>query len=285
VRTFLFFVVIGIPVLLVVIWLVLLETSVQIAPGTLGLVLIRGRTTSRVLTPGRHFMSPFRRSMVATYPSREVTYLATQDWSEDTTSSDIERSDPPLPVRLGDRTACRFSYTLRFRIDQPQLPLIHDRFGPDGVWAVVRDESRRTLITQLGDASVTSENLRASEWTELEAKLTDAVHSTLDGVGIELTFFSLVDTGLGEADEVVQAAVRARLAVAKQHAERLAGEAPDAVRTLPDEVLRYRQFEVWRDLVARWNGRTPLPIGLTPELSGTPPVPSEAETPSREAGA
>ena len=284
-RTLLWFLVIGIPVLLVVVWLVLLEASVQIAPGTIGLVLLRGRTTSRVLTPGRHFMSPFRRAMVATYPSREVTYLATPDWSESSASSNIERSDPPLPVRLGDRTACRLSYTIRFRIDQSQLPLVHDRFGPDGMWAVVRDESRRVLITELVDASVSSDDLRASKWTGLETKLTDAVHATLQAVGLDMTFFSLVDSGLGEADEVVQAAVRARLDVAKQHAERLAGDATEAARTLPDEVLRYRQFEVWRELVGRWNGRTPLPIGLAPDLSAGLPVPGETEAPAREAGA
>jgi hypothetical protein len=223
--------------------------------------------------------------MVATYPSREVTYLATQEWSETSASSNIERSDPPLPVRLGDRTACRVSYTVRFRIDQPQLPVVHERFGPDGFWSVVRDETRRTLITQLADGSVTSDDLRASKWTELEAKLADAVHATLEAVGLDTTFFSLVDSGLGEADEVVQAAVRARLEIAKRQAERLVGDKAETARTLPDEVLRYRQFEVWRDLVGRWNGRTPLPIGLAPDMSAGLPVPGETEAPAREAGA
>jgi regulator of protease activity HflC (stomatin/prohibitin superfamily) len=285
VGTLLIFLLIGIPVVLVVVWLVLLEASVQIAPGTIGLVLLRGRTTNRVLTPGRHFLSPFRRSMVATYPSREVTYLATQEWSETSATSTIERSDAPLPVRLGDRTACRISYTVRFRIDQPQLPLVHDRFGPDGFWAVVRDETRRSLITQLAAGSVTCDDLRASKWAELEAKLADVLHGTLEAVGLDMTFFSLVDSGLGEADEIVQAAVRARLEVARRQAERLTSDETESARTLPDEVLRYRQFEVWRDLVGRWNGRTPLPIGLAPDMSAGLPVPGESEASTREAGA
>jgi regulator of protease activity HflC (stomatin/prohibitin superfamily) len=285
VPTWLIFILLGIPVLLVVIWIVLLETSVQVAPGTIGLVLLRGRTTGRVLTPGRHFMSPFRRAMLATYPSREVTYLATLDWSARTASSDIERFDPPLPVRLGDRTACRMSYTVRFRIEQLHLPLVHDRFGPEGVWAVVRDESRRTLITQLGDASVTSDDVTAPKWFELEAKLTEAMQATLAVVGLEMTFFSLVDSGLGEAGEVVQAAVRARLAVARRQAEGLVADTTATARTLPEDVLRYRQFEVWRELIARWNGRTPLPIGLAPELQAALPVPHQGEARVQEEGA
>ena len=284
-RTLLYFVVIAVPVLLVLIWIVLLETSVQIAPGNIGLVLVRGRTTSRVLTPGRHFLSPFRRSMVATYPSREITYLATQDLSAAGTTCDIERADPPLPVRLGDRTACRLSYTVRFRIDQPQLPLVHDRFGPDGLWAVVRDESRRVLITELTEASVTSEELNAPRRPELEAKLSEAVHATLAGVGIDMTFFSLVDGGLGESDEVVQAAVRARLEVAKRHAEGLSRAGPEGADTLPDEVLRYRQFQIWRELIRRWDRRTPLPIGLTQESLGSPARSGEAEAPDQGSGA
>jgi regulator of protease activity HflC (stomatin/prohibitin superfamily) len=281
----LFFVVIAVPVLLVLIWIVLLETSVQIAPGNLGLVLVRGRTTSRVLTPGRHFLSPFRRSMVATYPSREITYLATQDPSATGTTSDIERADPPLLVRLGDRTACRMSFTVRFRIDQPQLPVVHDRFGPDGLWAVVRDESRRAVITELTDVSVTSEDLNAPRRPELEAKLSEAVHRTLAAVGIDMTFFSLVDTGLGESDEVVQAAVRARLEVAKREAERLAQAGGERADTLPDEVLRYRQFQIWRELIRRWDRRTPLPIGLPQGGMRAVPGSGQAEATDQGAGA
>ena len=268
-RTFLLFVVIAVPVLLAIIWLVFLETSVQIAPGNLGLLLVRGRTTDRVLTPGRHFVSPFRRAMVATYPSRELAYLATRDWTAVEPTNDIQHRDPPLPVRLGDRTACRVSYTVRFRIDQPRLSVVHERFGPDGIWAVVRDESRRTLITQLGDAAVTSADLSTSKWAELEAKLGAAVQSALTEVGLDMTFFSLVDSGLGNADEVVQAAVRARLAVAKRQSERLTGDAA-VVAGLADEVLLYRQFEVWRELVARWDGRTPLPTVVAGAMLGAP---------------
>jgi SPFH domain / Band 7 family len=269
----------------VVIWIVLVETSVQVNAGTIGLVLLRGRTTGRVLTPGRHFMSPFRRTMITTYPSREVTYLATLDWSARTASSEIEHFDPPLPVRLSDRTVCRMGYTVRFRIDQPQLPLVHDRFGPDGMWAVVRDESRRTLIKQLGDASVTSDDVSTPKWFELEAKLSEAMQATLAAAGLEMTFFSLVDNGLGEADEVVQAALRARLTVARRQAEGLLADTTATARTLPEEVFRYRQFEVWRELIGRWNGRTPLSIGLAPEVLAALPVPQEGEAPVPEDGA
>jgi regulator of protease activity HflC (stomatin/prohibitin superfamily) len=277
-RTFLIFVLIAVPVVLVVIWVMLLETSLQIAPGTIGLVLVRGRTTGRVLPPGRHFVSPFRRAMIATYPSRETTYLASDRLVSGATDTAIERLDPPPPVRLGDRTTCRLSYTVRFRIDRSQLPLVHERFGPEGVWAVVRDESRRTLIEQLGAAGVGSDQLIAPARAELEASLAEAARAALAAVGVDMTFFSLVDTGLGEADEVVQSAVRARLAVASREAQRMAGAEGVDARSLPDEVLRYRQFEVWRDLVSRWDGRSPLPTGLSPELRSTLPMPAEAET-------
>ena len=49
------------PVLLFILWLILLETSVRIEPGTLGLALLRGKSTGKVMGPGRHFVRPWRR--------------------------------------------------------------------------------------------------------------------------------------------------------------------------------------------------------------------------------
>ena len=59
------------PTVLFIVWLVLLETSVKIDAGTIGLALLRGKSTGRTLTPGRHFIRTWRKVMIQTYPSRE----------------------------------------------------------------------------------------------------------------------------------------------------------------------------------------------------------------------
>ncbi len=64
------------PTILFIIWLVLLETSVKIDPGTIGLALLRGKSTGRTLTPGRHFVRPWQKLMIQKYPSRELALVA-----------------------------------------------------------------------------------------------------------------------------------------------------------------------------------------------------------------
>ena len=87
------------PVLLFVLWLILVETSVRIEPGTLGLGLLRGRSTGRVMGPGRHFMRPWRKVMIQTYPSRELALVA---GGLQQSNPDVDYLEEAASVFLGD---------------------------------------------------------------------------------------------------------------------------------------------------------------------------------------
>ena len=92
------------PVLLFIVWLVLLETSVRIEPGTLGLALLRGKSTGKVMGPGRHFMRPWRKVMIQTYPSRELALIA---GGLQQSNPDVDYIEEAASVFLGDSSSAR----------------------------------------------------------------------------------------------------------------------------------------------------------------------------------
>ena len=92
------------PTLVFIIWLVLLETSVKIDPGTIGLALLRGKSTGRTLTPGRHFIRPWRKVMIQTYPSRELALVA---GGVQQANPDVDYLDEPVSVFLSDQRVGR----------------------------------------------------------------------------------------------------------------------------------------------------------------------------------
>ena len=73
------FLVIGVPLLAFAVWQLLQEGLVRIDSGSVGLLIVRGKASDRILTPGSHFVWPFRHQMIQGYPLREMTYLTADD--------------------------------------------------------------------------------------------------------------------------------------------------------------------------------------------------------------
>ena len=60
----------------------------------------------------------------------------------------------PVPIVLGDRVQATVGYTLRFRLRPDELRLVHERFGPDGIFGIVRDQSALVISTALGRTGI-----------------------------------------------------------------------------------------------------------------------------------
>ena len=129
--------VVAIPMIGALVWLVLSASLVKVPSGSLGLLMVKGRATDTALLPGPHFVPALRRKMVEIYPSVELTYRAGGPATAD--GDALERSGPPLEVTLGDRTRATVPYTVRFKLVPDKLRQVHERFGPNGVFGIVRD--------------------------------------------------------------------------------------------------------------------------------------------------
>jgi regulator of protease activity HflC (stomatin/prohibitin superfamily) len=257
-------VVLVIPVLGFVAWQVLDEARVRIDSGTVGLVIARGAATERVLGPGVHYIWPYRQQLVQRYPLRELTYLTVDD---DSTEPD-DFTDPPLRLHLGDRTAATVRYTIRFRVRPDDLRAIHERVGPDGIKSAIRDRSRQVLLDTFAEPDLDYLDAFAERRTALQSRLTGAVEAALRGDGFDVALFSLRDVDLGEVGEMLQDALRRRAELDREEAAgavRRARVRSDADANaeiadgITDEVLRYRQIELGREFVQRWDGHGPLP--------------------------
>ena len=267
----LIFLAVAIPMLGVVLWLLLDDSFVRVPPGRLGLLLVRGVPTKTTLAPGVHWVPAFRRRVLVEYPSLELAYRAGESSTPANENFDLERGGPPLQVMLGDRTVVGVGYTIRFRLDQSQLPAIHTRFGPEGIWAAIRDESARTLRDALVDARFGVDDLFGPSRRSMETELTAAITAALSPMGLVVTMFNLGDLDLGRAGDVIQATVRARLELEREEAEtamRIARARVDAqVGPLVDmataeAAMRYREVDAWRELASTW-ARTGVPYALT----------------------
>ena len=96
-------------------------------------------------------------------------------------------SAPPLTVTLGDRTTVTVTVTVRFRLMPDQLRLIHERFGPQGIFNVVRDETSRAVQRGLGAPDIGVKDLLGASREVTESMLAQAVTDALQRDGIELT--------------------------------------------------------------------------------------------------
>ena len=275
--------IIVVPILATFVWSVLRQSRTTIPAGELGLLVVKGKPTDRVLLPGAHWVPSLRKRQAVGYPAVEMSYRATDAASAAAPSTSAhEAYGPPLAVTLGDRSEAVVAYTLRFRLDPERLRLVHERFGPDGLWAVVRDESARALSSALSDPACTIDDLFGTARIELEDRLGAAVARVLDADGLVMTSFSLGTVDLGRAGELIQAAVRARLELAREEAEaatRIARVRHDAELApylvgVGEAALRYRQTDVWRDLVQRSEAMTVA----VPGISGAVAIPAEAES-------
>ncbi len=253
----------------VVAGIVLFETAIIVDPGTVAVVLKRGKATGRALPPGRHFVLPWQKLMLQIYPSRELCLVAGGRSIDD---ARVEYVDDALRVHLGDKAFAKVSYTVRCQLDPSRLRDVHDRYGPEGIWAALRDVTRSTMLAEIGNGAASIDDAYGVEFAELEQRLTTALGPALGNVGFELKMFSLREIDLGDTGDVIQATVRAdaelerEQAFAKVRTARLENDV--AVSSLVegldgDILLRYRQIETWRDIMQRWNGDQPIPAALT----------------------
>lgn len=254
------FLVIGVPLLAFAVWQLLQEGLVRIDSGSVGLLIVRGKVSDRVLTPGSHFVFPFRHQMIQGYPLRELTYL-TDDASN---PDELDFSDPPLRARFGDRTVVTVHYTIRFRLRPDALAKIHERVGPDGLKRLVRDESRRVIIDELASDRYSIDDSFGAARDKLEQRLTDRLTEVFHEDGFDVGMFNLRAIDLGTIDDVIADTVRAKAELELESADakvrqlRVEHEAASAAQlgsSLTDSVLRYRQIELGREALQRWDGR------------------------------
>ena len=262
------------PVLIFILWLVLIETSVRIEPGTLGLALIRGKSTGQVLTPGRHFVRPWRKLMIQTYPSRELALIA---GGLQQSNPEVDYIEEPASVFLGDGSTALVQYTVRCQLIPEKLQNVHDTYGPEGIWSVLRDVSRRCVITESGSSDMSIRDMFGDGYGALEGRISTGLATSLEDVGFQLKMFSLREVDLGPAGEVVQATIRAGAELEREHALAIVRRARienDAALLAEidsldrDQLLRYRQIEAWNDLVEKWNGGAHIPSLLTTQVQG-----------------
>jgi regulator of protease activity HflC (stomatin/prohibitin superfamily) len=252
--------VIGVPLLAFAVWQLMQEALVRIDSGSVGLLIVRGKASDKVLTPGAHFVWPFRQQMIQGYPLRELTYLTADDGGVE----DTDFFDPPMMARLGDRAAVSVYYTIRFRIRPDGLREIHERVGPDGLKRLVRDQSRRVIIEELASDAYGIDDVFGSAREQLEAKLAARVIELFHDDGFEVGMFNLRGITLGSIDDVIAGTVRAKAElelekvdarVRKLRVDNEAKTTPQLASSLTDTVLRYRQIELWREALQRWDGR------------------------------
>lgn len=274
------FLAIAVPLIAVLAWVVFNDSLVQIAPGQLGLLLVRGKATDRSLDPGPHWVPAIRRRMVQTYPSLELSLRTGATTAA--SASPLEWSGPAPVVTLGDRVSAVVGYTVRFRLDTSRLREIHNRFGPEGLWAAVGDETARTVRAAFASAKVRVEDLFGDARAELERSIGEDVRVALAELGFIVTRFSLGDIDLGRTGEVIQAVGRARHELDRElaeHAVRVTRAKVDAdllrqaARLPADTPIRYRELDAWDDAVRA--------AGLLPYLA--PPRPPGGSSTSDEA--
>src|SRR5664279_859225 len=192
-----------IPIIGVLIFVIVVASLVRVPSGSLRLVMSKGRATDTALLPGLHFLPAIRRRMVEEYPSVELAYRAGGQGDTEETLPDrarpLERSGPPTrfkhldqtgapwQVTLGDRTTAIISVTVRFRLEPEHLRLVHERFGPNGIFGIVRDESSRAVMDTLGDPEFSIDSLFGKPRQACQERMAVAVSEALEADGILLT--------------------------------------------------------------------------------------------------
>ena len=279
--------VIVVPLLAFGVWQLLQEALVRVDSGSVGLLIVRGKASERTLTPGVHFVWPFRQQMIQGYPLRELTYLTGDDPVE---AADF--ADPPLHARLGDRARVSVLYTLRLRIRPDGLHDIHERVGPEGLKRLVRDLSRQVIIDELASEAYGIDDAFATAREHLEHTLAARLTDTFRQNGLDVEMFNLRGLDLGPVNDVIDATVRAKAELELERASALvrslrvkneAATSAQLAKSLTDQVLRYRQIELGREALRRWDGRLvasdlAVASGVVRRLTATGPAPEGAHT-------
>lgn len=262
------------PAIGLLVWVILAASLMRVPSGSLGLVMSRGKATDRSLLPGGHFVFAFRRVIIEEYPSVELAYRADGQGDDENVGFNrhlgdrrvsrgafdrLEVSGPPLRATLGDRTEATIVITVRFQLTQENLRTVHERYGPNGVFGIVRDTSTRAVLGALAEHHDGIEQFFGAQRQACEQRLATAVRDALESDGIKMTGFVLGAVDLGKTGEVIQATVRARYELERERAEadtRTVRAQNDAdlqkqMGTPSDDAWRYRETDLWRELVGR----------------------------------
>ncbi len=243
-----------IPAIGLLVWVVLSASFVRVPAGRNALLLVRGRPTDTTLPPGLHFIFALRRRMVVTYPSVELSYRA-GGVTGPADRPELDCVGEPVPVVLGDGVQATVGYTVRFRLRPDDLRLVHERFGPEGIFGIVRDESALVLTTALGQPGTGVADVVGEAREAGRAAVADQLTTALAEDGFELVSFVLGGIDLGRTGEVIQAVSRAPHELDYEQAMaavRLAQATHDAELVAVDgDPWRYRETDLWRELIAR----------------------------------
>ena len=114
-------------------------------------------------------------------------------------------------------------------------------------------------MNRLADPEFSVDNLFGAAREKAEDGLADVVGQALEADGIRVTKFVLGTVDLGRTGEIIQATVRARHELEREQAEaatRLARalndvELQEKLTSSGDAAWRYRETDLWRDLVQR----------------------------------
>jgi regulator of protease activity HflC (stomatin/prohibitin superfamily) len=245
--------VVALPAIGFLLFLLFENSRVVIPPGQLGLLLVKGRATDIVLLPGPHWVASLRRRLVVEYPAVELAYRASDDVTTPVPHPpalrrpevDLERTGPALRVVLGDRAAATVRYTIRLRIDPDRLKDVHQQFGPDGLWAVVRDTTDRAISLALTDEGLGIDDIFGRARAELADHLQSVAGAALEAEGFRVTMFHLADVDLAGTGATIQDTIRARYDA----------ELAAAIADLPVETVRgYQEADLWRQIARREQG-------------------------------
>src|SRR5688572_7797046 len=188
-NAWIIFLIVLVPFLILLGFIASSDSLITIPPGSVGLLLKSGQATDKVVPPGLHWVPRLRKRMVAAYPSLELAFRAMPDAAATPESDVLDRVGPPMRVTLGDRGEATIGYTVRFRLDIARLRSVHERFGPEGFWNAVRDESGRALRHRLGESDVGVDDLFGDRRNALEEQIGEAVKAALDDDGMIVTMF------------------------------------------------------------------------------------------------
>ena len=152
---------------------------------------------------------------------------------------------------LSDHAAAEVSYTVRCQLVRDKVHDIHESYGPEGIWSVLRDVSRRTVIIEAAGSGTTIGNVLGDGYGELERRVAAALTDALAEVGFELKLFSLRNVDLGVTGEIVQDTIRAGAELEREQ----------ALRSGPPGARRQRQRAAGGGRRPRPRTRAPLPPG------------------------
>jgi hypothetical protein len=140
-----------------------------------------------------------------------------------------------------------------------KLRHVHERFGPAGVFGIVRDASSAAVSAALRDPAIGIDDMFGAPLEVCQKSVAAAVADALDAHGIELSAFLLGAAEFGRTGDVIQATLRARHELEREKAEaptRLARAANDAdlqqnLTMSNEDAWRYRETDLWGELVQR----------------------------------